>query len=190
MSSIGETTAILAGLTRSHHNDNPDSRIGETTCRGGGMDLIKILDNRAVRSFSGVPSKSRLLQLISEQASIVYGFDSKSVHDALADREKLGSTGVGRGIAIPHARMDQVTEVVGLFTRIADPIEFDSIDKQPVDLVFTLLAPANSGAEHLKALAMVSRTLRDEDICRKLRANHLPQKLFAILTQTSLRDAA
>ena len=154
------------------------------------MDLTTILDNRAVRSLSGVPNKTRLLHLIGDQAALVYGLDSRIVYDALATREKLGSTGVGRGIAIPHARIDDLTQVVGLFTRISDPIEFDSIDHCPVDLVFTLLAPVQGGAEHLKALAMVSRTLRDDGVCKKLRANHLPQKLFAVLSQTSFRDAA
>ncbi len=154
------------------------------------MDLTKILDNRAVRSLAGVPNKARLLQLISDQAALVYGLDSKVVYDALVTREKLGSTGVGRGIAIPHARLDDLTQVVGLFTRISNPIEFGSIDHLPVDLVFTLLAPVHGGAEHLKALAMVSRTLRDDGVCKKLRTNHLPQKLFAVLSQTSFRDAA
>ena len=154
------------------------------------MDLTDILDSRAVRSHSGVLNKSRLLRLISDHAATIYDLDSKGVYNALVKREKLGSTGVGRGIAIPHARIDDLTEVVGLFSRLSDPIEFGSLDHRPVDLVFTLLAPVHGGAEHLKALATVSRTLRDDGICKKLRANHLPEKLFAVLSQTAFRDAA
>ena len=154
------------------------------------MDLTTILDNRAVWFQSGGLAKSRLLHLIGDHAADVYGLDSRGVYDALDKREKLGSTGVGRGIAIPHARIDDLTRVVGLFTRVSDPIEFGSIDSLPVDLVFTLLAPVHGGAEHLKALAMVSRTLRNDDICKNLRANKKQDKLFMILSQTSFRDAA
>ena len=154
------------------------------------MDLTDILDSGAVRSHSGVLNKSRLLRLISNRAATIYDLDSSGVYNALVNREKLGSTGVGRGIAIPHARIDDVTQVVGLFSRLSDPIEFGSLDHRPVDLVFTLLAPVHGGAEHLKALATVSRTLRDDGICKKLRANHRPEKLFAVLSQTAFRDAA
>ena len=120
----------------------------------------------------------------------VYEFDAENAATALRDRELLGSTGVGRGVAIPHARLADIEEVVGLFSRIQTPVEFDSMDDRPVDLVFTLFAPLNEGAEHLKALALVSRTLRNEDICRKLRANDTPSALYDILCEGSAIKAA
>ena len=154
------------------------------------MDLTGILDSRAVRILSGAPSKKRLLQIISEHAAEVYDLNAAGVFSALQNRELLGSTGVGRGIAIPHARMAELDRVIGLFTRVVGPVEFASLDHRPVDLVFTLLAPDAEGAEHLKALALVSRTLRDESVCDKLRANDTAITLFTILSEASLRNAA
>lgn len=154
------------------------------------MEMMRILDVDAVRSASGASSKKRLLQEISEQAEIVYKVDARTVFAALQSREDLGTTGVGRGVAIPHARLDSLTSVVGLFTRLEKPVNFESLDKQPVDLVFTLLAPKADNPEHLKALALVSRTLRQENICAKLRANDLTQTIFSILTEFSTSKAA
>src|SRR5210317_34254 len=147
------------------------------------MELKEILDAKAVRYTSGVSSKKRLLQDIAEQANAVYSLNAIEVFSALQEREALGSTGVGRGIAIPHARFESMDKVVGMFTRLEKPVDFDSVDHQPVDLVFTLLAPAAEGAEHLKALALVSRTLRDKDVCAKLRANDDEQTLYTVLTE-------
>jgi PTS system nitrogen regulatory IIA component len=154
------------------------------------MELKEILDAKAVRYTSGVSSKKRLLQDIAEQANAVYGLNAIEVFSALQEREALGSTGVGRGIAIPHARFESMDKVVGMFTRLEKPVDFDSVDHQPVDLVFTLLAPAAEGAEHLKALALVSRTLRDKDVCAKLRANDDEQTLYTVLTEVRAPWAA
>ncbi|MEO0342493.1 MAG: PTS sugar transporter subunit IIA [Pseudomonadota bacterium] len=154
------------------------------------MNLGDILDAQAVRVLSAVSSKKRLLQDISDQAAEVYGFDRDEVFAALQDRETLGSTGVGRGVAIPHARFGSLERVVGLFTRLEKPVDFDSVDSQPVDLVFTLLAPNAEGAEHLKALALVSRTLRDEKTCSTLRSNNSSSAIFALLTDGSQNQAA
>jgi PTS system nitrogen regulatory IIA component len=154
------------------------------------MELKEILDVKAVRYTSGVSSKKRLLQDIAEQANAVYGLNAIEVFSALQEREALGSTGVGRGIAIPHARFESMDRVVGMFTRLEKPVDFDSVDHQPVDLVFTLLAPAAEGAEHLKALALVSRTLRDTDVCAKLRANDDPDTLYTILAEAKSTRAA
>jgi PTS system nitrogen regulatory IIA component len=144
----------------------------------------------AVRFSPHTSSKKRLLQEISEQAAAVYGLDSSEVLVALTEREKLGSTGVGRGVAIPHARFDGLDRVYGFFTRLEKPVDFDSMDRQPVDLIFTILAPQKEGAEHLKALALVSRTLRSENTCTKLRANNEESSLFALLTQQDTIQAA
>jgi PTS system nitrogen regulatory IIA component len=143
-----------------------------------------------VRYASGISSKKRLLTEISQQAESLHGLDSSVVFKALQERESLGSTGVGRGVAIPHARFDSLDQVFGFFTRLEKPIDFESVDHQPVDLVFTLLAPSSEGAEHLKALALVSRTLRNEDTCAKLRANENSQTLYSLLAeQTNVRAA-
>lgn len=154
------------------------------------MELKDILDPNAVRFVASTSSKKRLIQDLSEQAFQIYGLNTATVMAGLMEREKLGSTGVGRGVAIPHARYEEVDRVYGLFTRIEKPVEFDSVDHQPVDLVFTIIAPQKEGAEHLKALALVSRTLRSENICSKLRANDDPKALFNILAELTTHKAA
>lgn len=106
------------------------------------------------------------------------------------ERETLGPTGVGRGVGIPHARFSGLSEVKGLFVRLEKPVDFEFIDRQPVDLVFALLAPESAGAEHLKALARVSRTLRSEAVCTKLRSTFEPAALYAILTEDKAIQAA
>ena len=154
------------------------------------MELANILNTKAVRFASSASSKKKLLQDISEQAESVYGVEAQEVFAALQNRESLGTTGVGRGVAIPHARFGSISSIVGLFTRLEKPVNFDSLDKQPVDLVFTLLAPEADNPEHLKALALVSRTLRQEEVCSKLRSNNQPQTLFSILMEYTTSKAA
>jgi PTS system nitrogen regulatory IIA component len=144
----------------------------------------------AVRYAQSESSKKRLLQKISEQAKNAYGIDSAMVFAALNARESLGTTGVGRGVAIPHARFEELDHVIGLFTRLEKPLDYGSMDLQPVDLIFTLLAPQKEGAEHLKALALVSRTLRNEDVCAKLRSNQNEQTIFSILIESNESQAA
>lgn len=154
------------------------------------MELTEILVADAVHYAQSSSSKKRLLQKISEQAASIYDLDSEQVFAALTAREALGTTGVGRGVAIPHARFENLDRVIGLFTRLEKPLDYDSMDHQPADLIFTLLAPQKEGAEHLKALALVSRTLRDEDVCAKLRSNNDPQTIFSILVEKQSSQAA
>lgn len=154
------------------------------------MEMTEILDPNAVRFAAGASSKKRLLQDISEQAELVYGLKADEILTALQARENLGTTGVGRGVAIPHARFESLDKIVGLFYRLEKPVNFDSMDRQPVDLIFTLLAPANDSPEHLKALAMVSRTLRNDENCKTLRANNQSATLFSILTELTTSKAA
>ncbi|MCL4118911.1 UNVERIFIED_CONTAM: hypothetical protein GTU68_004838 [Idotea baltica] len=154
------------------------------------MELKDILEKDAVRFVQSTSSKKRLLQDISEQAESNYGISAEVVLAALLEREKLGSTGVGRGVAIPHARFDEIDRVFGLFIRLEKPVDYDSMDGQPVDLIFTILAPQKEGAEHLKALALVSRTLRSENICAKLRANSDANTLYSLLTEVMTHQAA
>ena len=127
---------------------------------------------------------------MSELAASVYGVDAEAAYSALQERESLGPTGVGEGVAIPHARLEGLERVVGVFFRMEKPLDYDSVDRQPVDLVFALFAPVNSGVEHLKALALVSRLLREPSMRAKLRANEDVSTLFAILTEVAKYRAA
>lgn len=145
------------------------------------MQISDILKQGAVRSLSQVTSKKRLFHELSELAQTVYGLPASEVLDALQERESLGPTGVGHGVALPHARLHGLDKVAGLFIRLDKPLDFDAVDRQPVDLVFALLAPKSTGVDHLKALALVSRTLRDADLRAKLRANDDPIALHAVL---------
>lgn len=154
------------------------------------MNLNDLLAADAVRSLASVTSKKRLFQEIAEIAAAVHGLRAADVTQALLEREALGPTGVGGGIALPHARIDGVDRVVGLFVRLEKPLDFDAVDRQPVDLVFALLAPSDSGVEHLKALALVSRTMRDGNLCAKLRANGEPTTLHTLLTEAQRVQAA
>lgn len=154
------------------------------------MQLGSILRPDAVKTISSCTSKKRLFHDLGELAETSYDLNATSVIDALIDREGLGPTGVGHGIALPHARLSGVDEVVGLFLRLEKPLNFDAVDRQPVDLVFALIAPEAAGVDHLKALALVSRTLRDPSICAKLRANSAPGTLHTILTEETVSQAA
>ena len=154
------------------------------------MQLSKILLSNAVKSIASCTSKKRLFHDIGEMAETCYGLKPSAVIDALIDRENLGPTGVGHGVALPHARLAGVDDVKGIFLRLEKPLNFDAVDRQPVDLVFALIAPENAGVDHLKALALVSRTFRDASICAKLRANSDPVTLFTILTSVGSSQAA
>ncbi|AQS46647.1 MULTISPECIES: PTS sugar transporter subunit IIA [Thioclava] len=154
------------------------------------MDLSKLLVPGAVKVLSNVTSKKRLFQDLGDIAAACYKIDASETVDALQERESLGPTGVGHGVALPHARLDGLSEVVGVFLRLEKPLDFDAVDRLPVDLVFALFAPKDSGVEHLKALALVSRTMRDPETCEKLRANTDPSTLHAVLTEAQSRQAA
>lgn len=147
------------------------------------MELSQILKPEAVKVVSEATSKKRLFQRLGEVAHDAYGCKMARAVEALLEREALGPTGVGHGVALPHARLTGVTEVHGLFLKLERPLDFDSVDRLPVDLVFALIAPEEAGVQHLKALAAVSRTMRDGDICAKLRANHSPDTLHTVLTE-------
>lgn len=154
------------------------------------MQLSDLLHSDAVRVLNGCSSKKRLFHDLGAVAESAYDLNPTTVIDALIEREGLGPTGVGHGIALPHARLSEIDEVRGLFLRLEKPLNFDSVDRQPVDLVFALLAPEEAGVEHLKALALVSRTMRNEDICAKLRANSNPATLHTLLTEIESTQAA
>lgn len=147
------------------------------------MDLSKLLKPGAVKVLSQLTSKKRLFHELGEMAMQAYGLSSAIVVDGLQERESLGPTGVGNGIALPHARLEDIEEIHGVFLRLEKPLDYESVDRQPVDLIFGLFAPKDSGVDHLKALALVSRTMRDQAICAKLRANSDADTLYAILTE-------
>lgn len=147
------------------------------------MHLSDILRPDGVKVLAGLPSKRRLFQELGEMAAASWALGASSVAEALMDREGLGPTGVGRGVALPHARLSGVDRVRGLFLRLEKPLDFEAVDRAPVDLVFCLLAPAGAGVDHLRALALVSRTLREPSTCQKLRANTDPATLHTILTE-------
>jgi len=154
------------------------------------MELSEILSLGSVHSSLKVQSKKRLFQEISNAASVQFGFDKSATLNALLTRESLGPTGVGRGIAIPHARLAECETVCGMFFSLDMPVDFEAVDRRPVDLVFVLFAPEAAGAEHLKALAQVSRTLRSEQTCTKLRSTDDPQAVYSILCVDPASQAA
>ena len=128
--------------------------------------------------------KKALLAELASRSAAHFKLDERRLFDRLLERERLGSTGIGSGIAIPHARMAGISAPLGLFARLGQPVDFDSIDERPVDIVFLLVAPEGAGADHLKALARVSRLLRDRSLVDKLRATESADALFALLVET------
>ena len=146
------------------------------------MDMVNFLAQEGIVANLKASSKKQALQELSQQAAVLTGLHERTIFDVLLQREKLGTTGIGRGVAIPHGKMQEVKRLHGIFARLPKPIDFDAIDEQPVDLIFLLLAPESAGADHLKALARISRLLRDDAICAKLRGADDPEALFALLT--------
>jgi len=135
-------------------------------------------------------NKRQVLQELARKASKLTGQAEDAIYEVLNERELLGTTGIGHGIAIPHGKLPGLSRLYGLFARLEHPVDFDSIDEQPVDLIFLLLAPEAAGADHLKALARVSRLLRDRTICEKLRGADNPDALYALLTERAASHAA
>lgn len=154
------------------------------------MQISTILRPAAIKIIASSSSKKRLLHDIGELASAAYGLNGARVVEALMERETLGPTGVGHGVALPHARLRELATVTGVFILLEKPVEFEAVDRQPVDLVFGLFAPEDAGVDHLKALALVSRTLREQSVRAKLRANRDAQTLYTILTETQAANAA
>ncbi|TKD51918.1 PTS sugar transporter subunit IIA [Sphingomonas baiyangensis] len=153
-------------------------------------DLSDLLAPEAVLSGVAAGSKKALFAQLGAAADDRLGIDGDLVVERLADRERLGSTGFGGGIAIPHGRLAGLDRVRGLFARLARPVDFRAVDALPVDLVFMLLSPIDAGAEHLKALARISRRLRDHGFAEKLRGAGSTDALYALLTGVEARDAA
>ena len=153
-------------------------------------DLTDLIDRDAILPALKANSKKKLLQDLSGPAGRRTGVPERRIFETILQRERLGSTGVGNGIAIPHGKIAGVERLVGAFARLENPVDFDAIDGAPVDLVFLLLAPENAGAEHLKALSRIARTLRDPDRVARLRATANPDALLAVLADPGRHQAA
>ncbi len=153
------------------------------------MELVDILAPNGVVANSRATSKKQILQELARKAAELTGAEERAIFDVLLERERLGTTGVGNGIAIPHGKLGGLKRLWGVFARLEKPVDFEAIDEQPVDLVFLLLAPEGAGADHLKALAKVSRLLRDRRICEKLRGSEKSDALFALITEHTANAA-
>lgn len=153
------------------------------------MTLDTLIDRQSVLASVKAPNKKQLLQELSHAMAARVAIDHRVIFETLLTREKLGSTGIGQGIAIPHGKLPSISRVYGLFARLPQPVDFESVDGQPVDLVFVLLAPEHAGADHLKALAKISRVLRDPAVVAKLRGTEDPEGLYAILTEPAANPA-
>lgn len=150
------------------------------------MTLDGIIDKQTVLANVKAQTKKQLLLELAQALSAIVAIDHRVIFETLLTREKLGSTGIGQGIAIPHGKVPTINRVYGLFAKLSQPLAFDSIDGQPVDLVFVLLAPEHAGADHLKALARISRMLREPSIVEKLRGTDTVEGLYAILTEPAV----
>jgi PTS system nitrogen regulatory IIA component len=154
------------------------------------MDMHDLVAPERVIPGLRATSKKQALQELARIAAETVGLHEKAVFEVLLERERLGSTGVGNGVAIPHGKLPGLKRLYGFFARLSSPIDFEAVDDQPVDLVFLLLAPETAGADHLKALARISRLLRDKDMCEKLRGSDSGDALYALLTEAPTRTAA
>jgi PTS system nitrogen regulatory IIA component len=154
------------------------------------MEITELVSLEGIVANLKVTSKKQVLQELAKRAATLTGLGERAIFDVLLERERLGTTGVGNGVAIPHGKLPELERLYGMFARLETPIDFDAIDEQPVDLIFLLLAPEGAGADHLKALARISRLLRDETVCAKLRGSDTPEAIYALLTDAAATRAA
>lgn len=154
------------------------------------MEIADLITPRSVVAQLRVANKKQALLELAKRAATVTGIHERVIFDVLTERERLGSTGIGMGIGIPHGKLPGLGKLCGIFARLERPISFEAIDEQPVDLIFLLLAPEAAGADHLKALALVSRLLRDRSVCEKLRGTDNADALYALLTDQAATHPA
>lgn len=147
------------------------------------MNLDELIGSEGIVPSLKARSKRQVLQELADIASEATGIPAARIYEGLSDREKLGTTGIGHGVAIPHGKFPELERMIGIFARSEQPVDFDSVDDEPVDLFFLLLAPQTAGTEHLKALAAVSRLFRDKTMCEKLRGAAGVDALHALLTR-------
>jgi PTS system nitrogen regulatory IIA component len=154
------------------------------------MEFSEFMTPECVIASLRATSKKQALQELAKKAAEISGADERQILEVVMERERLGTTGVGNGIAIPHGKLSGLKRLFGVFARLDKPIDFESIDEQPVDLIFLLLAPEGAGADHLKALARVSRLLRDRRVCEKLRGSDRADALYALICEHAASHAA
>jgi nitrogen PTS system EIIA component len=154
------------------------------------MEIADLLTPAAVIPNLRAANKRQALQELAKRAAALTGRPERAIFEVLLERERLATTGIGHGTAIPHGRLPDLPRLYGLFARLEKPIPFEAIDEQPVDLIFLLLTPDNAGADHLKALARISRLLRDKAVCDKLRGTDRADALYALLTDRAASHAA
>lgn len=154
------------------------------------MEISDLVSLEAIIPHLKASSKKQALQELADHAAEIVGQQERAIFDVLLERERLGTTGVGQGVAIPHGRLPNLDRLYGFFARLDTPIDFDAIDEQPVDLIFLLLAPESAGADHLKALAKVSRLLRNKPICDKIRGTDSADAIYALLIEPAASHAA
>jgi len=154
------------------------------------MRLTELLDFDSIRVGLGANSKRQLLQQLGQTAGARLGLDPAAIVDSILEREKLGSTGFGNGVAIPHGKVEGLTSIYAMLVRLAEPVDYKAIDGLPVDIAFLLLSPPDAGAAHLKALAAVSRTVRNGATLEKMRGARNRDALAAVLMSADERDAA
>lgn len=154
------------------------------------MALADLLHQDAIIPALRANSKKQLLQELAAKAAKLTGLPEREIFDVVLQRERLGSTGVGNGIAIPHGKLASIKSIAGIFARLEAPVDFEALDDQPVDLVFLLLAPEGAGADHLKALSRIARVLRDQDLVAKLRATDSASAIYSFLNEEQASNAA
>jgi nitrogen PTS system EIIA component len=154
------------------------------------MRLTDLLTPKAVVTSLKATSKKQLLLELSERAAEISGLQAREIFDALLQRERLGSTGIGEGVAIPHGKLGKLKNIFGIFARLERPVDFDALDNAPVDLVFALITPESAGADHLKALACAARMLRDPAMVATIRATRDPGALYSLIAHRSQPHAA
>ncbi len=154
------------------------------------MTLTDLVAPNAILPALKANNKKQVIQELAARAAELTGQNERAILEILTQREKLGSTAVGNGVAIPHGKLAKLGRLFGLFARLARPVDFEALDAQPVDLVFLLLAPESAGADHLKALARVARMLRDPEVARRLRESHDADALYAVLAMPPASSAA
>src|SRR5690606_22141331 len=154
------------------------------------MALADLLQQDAIIPALKVNSKKQLLQELAAKAAKLTGVSEREIFDVILQRERLGSTGVGHGIAIPHGKLGSISSITGIFARLDNPIDFEALDDEAVDLVFLLLAPEGAGADHLKALSRIARVLRDQELVNKLRQTDSASAIYAFLNEEQASNAA
>lgn len=154
------------------------------------MEIADLITPRSVVAQLRAANKKQALQELAKRAAALTGIHERTIFDVLIERERLGTTGIGTGVAIPHGKLPGLSQLHGIFARLERPIPFEAIDDQPVDLIFMLLTPETAGADHLKALALVSRLLRDSAVCEKLRGTDNADALYALLTDRTSTEIA